>query len=156
MSEGLLNFGYVFAFHDIMNQNSSDTAEGCFFLNSFHARLIITLFFLTGNPVDEEVVIYFDENVALNISAEENENPSPDSADNEVAGVDTELPGVENEEAGAMRPKTPTGRESKSTIWKYMTLLPSGRIECNICKKAFNYNNSTTSHMTHLKRKHFF
>lgn len=111
--------------------------------------------------MDEEVVIYFDENVALNISAEENENPSPDSADNEVAGVDnevagvdTELPGVENEEAGAMLPKTPTGRESKSTIWKYMTLLPSGRIECNICKKAFKYNNSTTSHMTHLKRKH--
>ncbi|EFX78790.1 hypothetical protein DAPPUDRAFT_320025 [Daphnia pulex] len=127
VSEGLLNFGYVFAFHDNMNQNSSDTAE--------------------GNPVNEEVVIYFDENVALNISAEEYENPSPDSADNE-------LPGVENEEAGAMRPKTPTGRESKSTIWKYMTLLPSGRIECNICKKAFKYNNSTTSHMTHLKRKH--
>ncbi|EFX80075.1 hypothetical protein DAPPUDRAFT_319016 [Daphnia pulex] len=50
VSEGLLNFVYVFAFHDIMNQNSIDTAE--------------------GNPVDEEVVIYFDENVALNISAE--------------------------------------------------------------------------------------
>ncbi|EFX62480.1 hypothetical protein DAPPUDRAFT_336890, partial [Daphnia pulex] len=42
VSEGLLNFVYVFAFHDIMNQNSIDTAE--------------------GNPVDEEVVIYFDEN----------------------------------------------------------------------------------------------
>lgn len=118
--------------------------------------------------MNEIVLIDFDEDIALNISAEEYENLFPDSADNEVAGIDNEVAvvdneeagaeneeaGAENEETGAMRPKTPTGRESKLSIWKYMTLLPTGRIKCNICKKAFKYNNSTTSHMTHLKRKH--
>ncbi|KAK4021589.1 hypothetical protein OUZ56_003501 [Daphnia magna] len=104
-----------------------------------------------GNPVNEIVLIDFDEDIALNISAEEYENLFPDSADNEVAGIDNEVAvvdneeagaeneeaGAENEETGAMRPKTPTGRESKLSIWKYMTLLPTGRIKCNICKKAF-------------------
>lgn len=118
--------------------------------------------------MNEIVLIDFDEDIALNISAEEYENLFPDSADNEVAGIDNEVAvvdneeagaeneeaGAENEETGAMRPKTPTGRESKLSIWKYMTLLPTGRIKCSICKKAFKYNNSTTSHMTHLKRKH--
>jgi hypothetical protein len=122
---------------------------------------------LTENTVEGNL-INIDEELPFNISAEEYENPPSysveyeitgidnDLADdeNDLAGDDNDLAGDDNEDAGATRPKTPTGRESKSSIWKYMTLLPSGRIECNICKKVFKYNNSTTSHMTHLKRKH--
>ncbi len=43
----------------------------------------------------EIALINFDEDIPLNISAEEYENPFPDSADNEVAGIDFEVTGVE-------------------------------------------------------------
>ena len=59
-----------------------------------------------------------------------------------------------NEDDAIERPKTPTGRQSKSRIWKYMSLIDIRRLKCNICDKSFKFNNSTTSHMTHLLRKH--
>ncbi len=35
-----------------------------------------------------------------------------------------------------------------------MSLIDNGRVKCNICEKSYKFNNSTTSHMTHLLRQH--
>ncbi len=34
-----------------------------------------------------------------------------------------------------------------------MSLIDNGRVKCNICEKSYKFNNSTTSHMTHLLRQ---
>ena len=61
---------------------------------------------------------------------------------------------------------TPTGKISRSAIWKHMTMVEGSdnQIICNLCpterlpngkpKNVFAYHGTTTTHITHLRRQH--
>lgn len=95
------------------------------------SRKVLTLFFLTGNTVEVNLInIDEDLHLPLNISAEEYENPSSYSADNEIAGIDNDLAsdkneeaGDDNEEAGATRPKTVSQSQAFGNTWLYIPVV---------------------------------